>query len=90
MSTCPPPADQAIFEKSPENLFCPKRVKLATGAYGFNLARARLLAPPLLQPLYAGLATSRRLPSVVASIARGLLLDSVYTEELDRQLNRGS
>jgi glycosyltransferase involved in cell wall biosynthesis len=66
------------------------RVKLATGAYGFNLARARLLAPPLLQPLYAGLATSRRLPSVVASIARGLLLDSVYTEELDRQLNRGS
>ena len=65
------------------------RVKLATGAYGFNLARARLLAPPLLQPLYAGLATSTRLPSVVSSIARGLLLDSVYTEELDRQLSRG-
>ena len=65
------------------------RVKLATGAYGFNLARARLLAPPLLQPLYAGLATSTRLPSVLSSIARGLLLDSVYTEELERQLNRG-
>jgi len=43
----------------------------------------------LLQPLYAGLAPARALPSVVSSIARGLLLDSVYTEELDRQLSRG-
>jgi hypothetical protein len=39
--------------------------------------------------LYAGLATSGRLPPALASVARGLLLDSVYTEELDRQLSRG-
>jgi glycosyltransferase involved in cell wall biosynthesis len=65
------------------------RVKLATGAYTLNLLRARVLAPPLLQPLYAGLATSGRLPPALASVARGLLLDSVYTEELDRQLSRG-
>ena len=65
------------------------RVKLATGAYGLNLVRARVLAPPLLQPLYAGLATSSRIPPAVASVARGLLLDSVYTEELDRQLSHG-
>jgi glycosyltransferase involved in cell wall biosynthesis len=65
------------------------RVKLATGAYAANLVRARLLAPALLQPLFAGLATSERAPAALASIARGLLLDSVYTEELDRQLSRG-
>lgn len=65
------------------------RVKLATGAYGLNLARARVFAAPLLQPLYAGLATSTRIPPGVASVARGLLLDSVYTEELDRQLRHG-
>ncbi len=65
------------------------RVKLATGAYAANLVRARLLAPAVLQPLFAGIATSERAPAALASIARGLLLDSVYTEELDRQLSRG-
>jgi hypothetical protein len=65
------------------------RVKLATGAYAANLARARLLAPAILQPLYAGIASSTRAPAVLANVARGLLLDSVYTEELDRQLSRG-
>jgi hypothetical protein len=64
------------------------RVKLATGAYGFNLARARVLAPPFAQPLFAGLATSRRIPAPLAQLARGALLDSVYTEELERQLRR--
>ena len=62
------------------------RIKLATGAYAFNLARARVLAPPLAQPLFAGLASSTRIPSALAQLARTALLDSVYTEELERQL----
>jgi GT2 family glycosyltransferase len=64
------------------------RVKLATGAYALNLLRARVLAPGLAQPLLAGLASSPRLPGALAQAARGMLLDSVYTEELDRQLRR--
>jgi glycosyltransferase involved in cell wall biosynthesis len=67
-----------------------RRIKLATGAYAFNLVRARLLAPPIAQPLFAGLATSARVPAAVAQLARTALLDSVYTEELDRQLRRRS
>jgi glycosyltransferase involved in cell wall biosynthesis len=63
-----------------------RRVKLATGAYGLNLLRARLLNPGFAQPLFAGLASSSRIPPAVAQLARGALLDSVYTEELDRQL----
>jgi glycosyltransferase involved in cell wall biosynthesis len=65
------------------------RVKLATGAYVANLLRARILAPRILQPMFAGLATSERVPAPVAALARGWLLDSVYTEELDRQLRGG-
>ena len=64
------------------------RIKLATGAYAFNLARARVLAPSLAQPLFAGLASSTRVPSALAQLARTALLDSVYTEELERQLRR--
>jgi len=64
------------------------RIKLATGAYAFNLARARVLAPAIAQPLFAGLATSTRIPSALVQLARTALLDSVYTEELDRQLRR--
>jgi len=64
------------------------RIKLATGAYAFNLARARLLAPAAAQPLFAGLASSTRIPSALAQLARTALLDSVYTEELERQLRR--
>jgi glycosyltransferase involved in cell wall biosynthesis len=64
------------------------RIKLATGAYAFNLARARIFAPPIAQPLFAGLATSARVPAAVAQLARTALLDSVYTEELARQLRR--
>ena len=66
------------------------RVKLATGAYAFNLLRARVLAPAIAQPLWAGLATSARVPAALAQLARTALLDSVYTEELDRQLHRGA
>ena len=64
------------------------RVKLATGAYPLNLLRARLLVPRAVQPFLAGFAISERVPKPVAALARGLLLDSVYTEELDRQLRR--
>ena len=64
------------------------RIKLATGAYALNLARARILVPPLAQALFAGLATSDRIPSPLAQLARSALLDSVYTEELERQLRR--
>jgi glycosyltransferase involved in cell wall biosynthesis len=64
------------------------RVRLATGAYAPNLVRARVLNPGFLQPFYAGLASSRRVPPLLAQLARGALLDSVYTEELDRQLRR--
>ena len=64
------------------------RVKLATGAYGLNLARARVLVPGFAQPLFAGVASSTRVPPVLAQLARGALLDSVYTEELERQLRR--
>jgi glycosyltransferase involved in cell wall biosynthesis len=64
------------------------RIKLATGAYRLNLLRARVLVPPLAQPLLAGLASSRRIPPALAQLARGALLDSVYTEELGRQLRR--
>ena len=64
------------------------RIKLATGAYAFNLARARVLAPPLAQPLFAGLATSARIPPALAQLARTALLDSVYTDELRRALRR--
>jgi hypothetical protein len=65
-----------------------RRVKLATGAYTLNLVRARIFAPAIAQPLFAGLATSERVPGPVAQLARTALLDSVYTEELDRQLRR--
>jgi glycosyltransferase involved in cell wall biosynthesis len=64
------------------------RVKLATGAYAPNLVRARVLNPGFMQPLFAGLASSPRVPSPLAQLARHALLDSVYTEELDRQLRR--
>ncbi|MDB5041957.1 MAG: family 2 glycosyl transferase, partial [Candidatus Eremiobacteraeota bacterium] len=64
------------------------RVKLATGAYSLNLVRARVLAPRAAQPFFAGVAASTRIPATVAAFARRLLLDSVYTEELDRQLRR--
>ena len=62
------------------------RVKLATGAYGANRVRARLLAPPSAQPWLAGIATSARVPAVIARVARGLVLDSVYVDELERAL----
>jgi len=62
------------------------RVRLATGAYGANLLRARIVAPPALQPLLAGLASSERAPRAVKMLAREALLDNAYTNELLRAL----
>ncbi len=66
------------------------RAKLATGAYAFNLLRAKALAPPAAQPLFAGIATSPNVPAPLARVARGLLLDSVYVDELQRGLDTPS
>jgi glycosyltransferase involved in cell wall biosynthesis len=63
-----------------------RRARLATGAYAANRLRARLLAPRAAQPWLAGVATSTRVPPSVARVARGLVLDSVYVDELDRAL----
>ena len=62
------------------------RAKLATGAYGANLLRAKALAPRSAQAFFAGVATSPRVPDAVARFARGRLLDSVYVDELEREL----
>jgi glycosyltransferase involved in cell wall biosynthesis len=63
------------------------RAKLATGAYALNRLRARVLTPRAAQPLLAGLATSDRVPAAVARLARELVLDSVYVDELERALS---
>jgi glycosyltransferase involved in cell wall biosynthesis len=63
-----------------------RRARLATGAYAANRLRARLLAPRAAQSWLAGLATSERVPAPVARVARGLVLDSVYVDELERAL----
>ena len=62
------------------------RARLATGAYGFNLARGQLFSP--LLPLYAGVASSKALPKGVVAFARGRLLDGLYVERLARELRK--
>jgi GT2 family glycosyltransferase len=62
------------------------RAKLATGAYGANLLRAKALAPRAAQALFAGVASSPKAPAAVARFARGRLLDSMYADELERAL----
>ena len=62
------------------------RARLATGAYALNRWRARVLLPRAAQPLLAGIASSTRVPAPLARFARGLVLDSVYVDELDRAL----
>jgi glycosyltransferase involved in cell wall biosynthesis len=63
------------------------RAKLATGAYAFNRLRAHVMAPRAVQPLLAGLATSAGVPAPLARMARELVLDSVYVDELERALH---
>jgi glycosyltransferase involved in cell wall biosynthesis len=64
------------------------RVRLATGGYALNLARARMLAPQAAQPLLAGIASSPVLPAPLRAFAREALLDNVYTNELMRALKQ--
>ena len=63
-----------------------RRAKLATGAYALNRLRAHVLAPRAAQAWLAGVATSERVPAALARIARGLVLDGVYVDELERAL----
>jgi glycosyltransferase involved in cell wall biosynthesis len=60
------------------------RTRLATGAYPLNLLRAKLMSP--LLPVYAGVASSTRLPKPLVAYARSRLLDGVYVERLARAL----
>jgi glycosyltransferase involved in cell wall biosynthesis len=62
------------------------RTKLATGAYGFNLARSSLFAPQWSLAGYRRLATSEQAPGFVRAIARAQLLDGSYTVTLRRAL----
>ncbi len=70
------------------------RTKLATGAYGFNLARAATLAPPWSLGWYRTLATDQRLPAPLRGLARAQLLDGSYARELraaiDANAERGA
>ena len=63
-----------------------RRAKLATGAYALNRLRARVLAPRASQAWLAGVATSERVPAPLARVARELVLDGVYVDELERAL----
>jgi glycosyltransferase involved in cell wall biosynthesis len=63
-----------------------RRAKLATGAYAFNRVRAHLLSPRAAHDWLAGIATSSRVPAPLARVARDLVLDGVYVDELERAL----
>ena len=65
-----------------------KRARMATGAYGLNLLRAKALAPRWLLPLFAGLAAESRLPAAIRALARAQLLDGMYIAELERGLQQ--
>ncbi len=60
------------------------RTKFATGAYGINLVRGKLVAP--LLPLFAGVASSDVLPKAVVAFARSRLLDGLYVKRLASEL----
>lgn len=70
-----------FLEKQPT-----KRVKMATGAYLANLARARMQFPDAILNIWAGVATSEA-PSAVRAFARAQFLDGMYLRELDRVLH---
>jgi hypothetical protein len=62
------------------------RTKFATGAYGLNMLRSSLLAPPWSLETYRRLATSDRAPGFVRALAQGQFLDGSYTAALRRAL----
>jgi glycosyltransferase involved in cell wall biosynthesis len=63
------------------------RARLATGAHALNLLRGRYLLPDWLLAIYAGLATSRRVPAPLNAVMRAQLLDGIYTRELVRTVD---
>jgi len=63
-----------------------RRAKLATGAFALNRLRAHVLSPRAAQGWLAGIATSDRVPGALARMARDLVLDGVYVDELERAL----
>ncbi len=67
------------------------RTRFATGAYGLNLVRSRLLSPVWSLGTYRALATNQRVPRALRAFARGQFLDGAYTSTLRRALaNRSS
>ncbi|MGA8532484.1 MAG: glycosyltransferase [Candidatus Tumulicola sp.] len=65
-----------------------KRARMATGAHGFNLVRARFLTSDATLALLAGIATSERTPNWIASLVRAQFLDATYARELVRVLDK--
>ncbi|MGB8907590.1 MAG: glycosyltransferase [Candidatus Cybelea sp.] len=64
-----------------------RRARLATGAHPLNLLRGRYLLPDWLLAIYAGMATSDRVPAWLNGIVRAQFLDAVYARELTRALD---
>jgi len=62
------------------------RSRLATGAYGLNVARSGVLAPSFALPALRRVAERAAVPAALRAIARGQYLDGVYVTELRRAL----
>jgi glycosyltransferase involved in cell wall biosynthesis len=63
------------------------RARFATGAHPLNVLRGRYLIPDGLLAMYAGLSTSRHIPSWLSAVAKAQFLDALYTRELVRELD---
>jgi len=70
-----------FLEKHPSS-----RARMATGAYGANLLRAKFLMPEPLLAFYAGVATGPSVPGWLRGLARAQFLDGMYTRELVKSL----
>jgi glycosyltransferase involved in cell wall biosynthesis len=64
------------------------RARLATGAYGLNLARAAVFAPAWSFDFFKRLAASASAPAPLRAFARAQALDVAYTATLRRALAR--
>jgi glycosyltransferase involved in cell wall biosynthesis len=62
------------------------RTRLATGAYGLNLARAALLAPAWSFAFFKRAQDDARMPTAIRAFARAQALDIAYTSTLRRAL----
>lgn len=60
------------------------RTKLATGAYGVNVLRSTVFAPPWSLGAYRAAAVNPRLPKPLRALARAQYLDGTYTATLRR------